>query len=191
MRIPRSALLGFVGMIAAVSAAAAVRGAEHRHGMPMNSDQGVPAPIRITMDDLHAHGGVPPGWSFAVPPGRAAEGRKVFVAMECFACHDVKDGDFPPPARTRRSPGPALTGMGAHHPAAYFAESILYPNRVIVQGDGYTGPDELSIMPSYADVMTLGQLIDLVAYLQSLRGDGMGEASHHPRAGAGGAAHVR
>jgi hypothetical protein len=81
--------------------------------------------------------------------------------------------------------------MGAHHPAAYFAESILYPNRVIVQGDGYTGPDELSIMPSYADVMTLGQLIDLVAYLQSLRGDGMGEASHHPRAGAGGAAHVR
>jgi mono/diheme cytochrome c family protein len=90
--------------------------------------------------------------------------------MECFACHDVKDGDFPAPTKTRRSPGPELTGMGDHHPAAYFAESILNPNRVIVRGEGYSGPDGLSTMPSYADVMTLGQLTNLVAYLQSLKG---------------------
>jgi hypothetical protein len=47
--------------------------------------------------------------------------------------------------------------MGSHHPAEYFAESIN-PTRVIVQGPGYTAPDELSKMPSYADSMALKQL---------------------------------
>ena len=41
-----------------------------------------PATIRITMDDLHKQGGVPRGWKFLMPMGDAAEGRKVFVAME-------------------------------------------------------------------------------------------------------------
>ena len=44
--------------------------------------------------------------------------------------------------------------MGSHHPAEYFAESILNPNRVIVQGAGYTGEDGLSKMPSYAVLET-------------------------------------
>lgn len=49
-----------------------------------------PPPIRVTMKDLHAHGGVPPGWKFLMPPGDATEGRKVFTSMECYACHEVK-----------------------------------------------------------------------------------------------------
>ena len=66
--------------------------------------------------------------------------------------------------------------MGAHHPAEYFAESVVNPNRVIVLGTGYTGADGLSKMPSYADTMTLRQLVDLVAYLKSLT---TGEMPHH------------
>ena len=42
-----------------------------------------PAPIRITMSALHAQGGVPRGWKFLIPRGDAADGRKVFVSMEC------------------------------------------------------------------------------------------------------------
>jgi hypothetical protein len=42
--------------------------------------------------------------------------------------------------------GPELTGMGGHHPAEYFAESLLTPNAVIVKGPGYAGPDGRSIM---------------------------------------------
>jgi len=127
-----------------------------------------PAPIRATMNDLHMHGGVPPGWTFLLPPGEATEGRKVFVSMECFACHQVKGENFPQASKTPRDKGPELTGMGSHHPAEYFAESILNPNRVIVEGAGYTGSDGLSKMPSYADTMTLKQLVDVVAYLTSL-----------------------
>ena len=131
-------------------------------------------PIHTTMKDLHAHGGVPPGWTFHVPAGDAAEGRKVFAAMECFVCHEVKGETFSATAKTPRGHGPDLTGMGAHHPAEYFAESIVNPNRVIVDGPGYTGPDGLSTMPSYGDTMTIKQLLDVVAYLTSLRsGDDM------------------
>ncbi len=136
-----------------------------------------PAPIRTTMEALHASGGVPKGWKFLVPPGDAAKGREVFVTMECFACHEVQGEDFPQNTKRDREPGPELTGMGSHHPAEYFAESIMNPNRVIVQGAGYTGADGLSKMPSYSETMTLQQLVDVVAYLKSLKG-GMSDMPH-------------
>jgi hypothetical protein len=98
-----------------------------------------PAPIRATMSQLHANGGVPRGWKFLLPPGDVMEGRKVFVALECFACHEVKGETFPDVSKTARDSGPELTGMGSHHPAEYFAESIMNPNRVIVEAPGYTG----------------------------------------------------
>ena len=121
---------------------------------------------------------MPRGWKFLIPRGDAADGRKVFVSMECFACHEVKGEDFPRESKTPRGAGPELTGMGSHHPAEYFAESILNPNRVIVEGTGYTGPDGLSKMPSYADTMTLKQLTDVVAYLKSLTGGEMAHGAH-------------
>ncbi len=71
---------------------------------------------------------------------------------------------FPPSAGL----GPDLTGAGEHHPAGYLLESVINPNAVIVQGRGYTGPDGLSSMPSYADRLAVQELLDLVAYLRSL-----------------------
>jgi mono/diheme cytochrome c family protein len=168
-------------LIGAVSLLAIAAHAQMSHMAPAGRQESAPPPIRATMSELHAHGGVPKGWNFLLPPGDAAEGRKVFVAMECFACHMVKGETFPQTSETQRDNGPELTGMGSHHPAEYFAESIINPNRVIVQGPGYTGPDSLSKMPSYADSMTLEQLIDVVAYLKSLTGGEMGDMAqgHH------------
>ena len=60
--------------------------------------------------------------------------------------------------------------MGDHHPAEYFAESILNPNAVTVTEPGYTGADGLSIMPDYRESLSAADLIDLVAYLKSLQG---------------------
>src|SRR5713101_5617377 len=75
-----------------------------------------PNPIRVTMEQLHAQGGL--------PRGDAAAGRKVFVALECFACHEIKGENFPDQSKTPRGAGLELTGMGAHHPAEYFTESV-------------------------------------------------------------------
>jgi mono/diheme cytochrome c family protein len=169
-------------MVSAVGVVLGVLGlvsvAAHGQMSHMTAGGAAPPPIRATMSELHAHGGVPPGWKFLMPPGDAMEGRKVFVALECFACHEVKGESFPQSSKTPRANGPELTGMGSHHPAEYFAESIVNPNRVIVQGPGYTAPDGLSKMPSYADSMTLKQLVDVVAYLKSLSGGGVVEGHH-------------
>jgi L-cysteine S-thiosulfotransferase len=169
---------GIVSAVAVIGLAVASSGIARGQmpGMDMaKKPPKAPAPIRTTMKELHAQGGVPRGWKFLIPPGDAAEGRKVFVALECFACHEVKGEAFPSASKTPRDAGPALTGMGSHHPPEYFAESIVNPNRVIITGSGYTGPDGRSKMPSYADTMTIQQLIDVVAYLRSLTG---GEMSH-------------
>ncbi|PYM15449.1 MAG: hypothetical protein DMD81_14955 [Candidatus Rokuibacteriota bacterium] len=124
-------------------------------------------PIHTTMEQLHESGGVPSGWSFAAPAGDEDRGRDVFTKLECFACHRVDGAAFPPPSR----PGPDLTTVGAHHPTGYLVESIMNPNAVIVDGPGYTGPDGRSIMPDYRDSLTIADLIDLVAYLESLTGN--------------------
>jgi len=121
-------------------------------------------PYRLTMEELHRHGGIPKGWVFRPAEGDPDRGRDVFVKLECFSCHAVQGESFPRPSR----PGPDLSGMGRHHPAGYLAESVMNPNAVIVEGPGYTGPDRLSTMPDYRDNLTLGELDDLVAYLKSL-----------------------
>ena len=68
-------------------------------------------------------------------------------------------------------PGPDLTGIGAHHPAGYLAESVLNPSAVVVEGPGYAAPDGSSTMPDYRAALTVEEFVDLVAYLQSLGGE--------------------
>lgn len=156
------------------SPGAAHEPAGHEH--PAQTGAKATEPIHITMEELHRLGGVPPGWKFTLPAGDPQAGRQVFITMECFSCHAVHGESFPA-GKTERRPGPDLTGMGQHHPPEYFAEAILEPNAVIITGPGYTGADGLSIMPSYRDLLTLQQWIDLVAYLESLTPKG-GHSSH-------------
>jgi uncharacterized protein involved in high-affinity Fe2+ transport len=131
-------------------------------------------PRRVSEEELHRHGGVPRGWKFSVPPGDAARGRELFGELECYKCHEIKTEKFPAPT-DGQSVGPELTGMGRIHPSEYIAESILFPNAVIVDEPGHTGPDGLSRMPSYADSLSLTQWLDLVAYLK-----GLTEGGEHP-----------
>src|SRR5438445_318949 len=127
---------------------------------------------KVTMEELHQTGGVPRGWKFALPVGDPAKGRQVFAELECSKCHAIQGESFPKTGGDAKNVGPELTGMGGQHPAEYFAESILSPNAVILDGPGYTGPDGKSIMPTYADSLSVTQLVDLVAFLKGLTGGG-------------------
>ncbi|PWB47748.1 MAG: hypothetical protein C3F12_03425 [Candidatus Methylomirabilota bacterium] len=119
---------------------------------------------------------IPPRWRFAIPAGDHHAGRQVFIDSECFKCHEVAGEDFPAPEAEQGDVGPALSGMGAMHPAEYFGETIIDPNASAVwrirhhkdEDKGYLGADGRSKMPSYNDSMTVQQLIDLIAYLKSL-----------------------
>ena len=142
------------------------------------------APIRITMDEMHRLGGVPKGWKFRIPDGDPDDGRKVFVEMQCHQCHAVQGERFSHVDRGPKDVGPDLSGMGSHHPPEYFAESVVNPNRVITIAEGYLAKDGSSIMPSYADVLTVQDLVDLVAYISSLKmGGSHAEQGHGPAHG--------
>jgi len=152
------------------------------HAGAQHAGHGASAPVspglrRFTMEELHRSGGVPRGWRFTLPAGDPAKGRQAFADLECYTCHAIQGERFPASGGDAKSVGPELTGMGTHHPAEYFAESILAPNAVILDGPGYVGPDGKSTMPSYADSLSVTQLLDLVAYLKSLTGDAGGH--HH------------
>ena len=184
---PRSRPAARLGLAAVFAlGAAALAAAQHTHAPapgPAGSTPGTPgaAPpaksVRITMEALHAAGGTPPGWRFTLPAGDAESGRRAFVDLKCYACHAIKGEQFPLGPGETATAGPDLTGMGAHHPPEYLAESIVNPNAVLVEGPGYIGADGRSIMPETPG-MTLAQLADLVAYLRAQgRSDAGGAAT--------------
>ena len=132
---------------------------------PANRPRAQPG-LRLSMAALHAQGGVPLGWQMTLPPGNAAAGRQAFVDFGCSSCHRVAGESFA--ADRGDQQGPELTGMGSHHPPTYFAEAILNPDALLIDGPGYVGSDGHSTMPSYPE-MTIGQLSDIVSYLTSLQ----------------------
>src|SRR5947208_16430320 len=71
-----------------------------------------------------------------------------------------------------RGIGPELSQMAGMHPPEFFAESIISPNAVIdpdAKKLGYVGEDGKSKMPDYNSVLTTKQVIDLAAYVGSLK----------------------
>jgi hypothetical protein len=139
--------------------------------------------VRISMDELHRAGGVPPRWRFTPAPGDPVAGRHAFLQLGCHTCHVVREPGGP--VATADGVGPELTGMGSHHPPEYFVEAIVNPDAVLVDAPGYVGPDGRSVMPAYPD-MTLGQLADVVAYLSSLKSDDPhAHHAHHQHAAPG------
>ncbi len=107
----------------------------------------------------------------------------MFVRLECYSCHEVKGEQFPAPGGVV---GPELSVMGPLHDAQYFAEAIINPNAVIEKGKGYEAADGTSKMPSFNELVTVQEVIDLVAYLKRLKPPAEPPASHGGRSGASG-----
>src|SRR5919108_6454839 len=106
MRYPLLRLTSSIAVLAGALTLLSTDGqAQMSHVAPSGGRPAAPPPIRASMSELHAHGGVPSGWKFLMPAGDATEGRKVFVTMECFACHEVKGERFPDSAKTPRGTG--------------------------------------------------------------------------------------
>jgi hypothetical protein len=170
--LPPNFLIVAALLVAAAGGGGPARGQGHAGHGAAPPAPGAPATpgTRITMDALHAAGGVPPGWRFTLPPGDPAAGRQVYVDFKCYACHAIKGEQFPLKPGETATAGPDLTGMARHHPTEYLVESLVNPSAVAIDAPGYVGGDGRSIMPA-TPAMTLAQLIDLVAYLKSQGGD--------------------
>ena len=106
---------------------------------------------------------------FSLPDGDPDVGKTTFMELKCTACHTVSGVDFAPPVEEPEvmvALGGEVTRIKTY---GELVTSIINPSHRLAKG--YAIPDILSEgeskMANYNDVLTVDQLIDLVAFLQS------------------------
>lgn len=106
---------------------------------------------------------------FRLPDGNAAKGQEIFVELECISCHRVSGLELPAPVE----PGPVTVILGGETQTiktyGELVSSIINPSHKLIRGypEETVSQDGKSLMRVYNDRMTVQQLIDLVAFLQS------------------------
>ena len=106
---------------------------------------------------------------FSLPEGNADAGQSAFVSLECTACHSVRGLDLPAP----QAEGPVKVVLGGRvsRVKSYgeLVTSIINPSHRLARRyrADEVSQEGQSLMTVYNDVMTVTQLIDLVAFLQA------------------------
>lgn len=115
--------------------------------------------------------GMTPVHGLYVPKGNPEAGRKAFQDMKCTACHWVaNDAELSQGGPVADKPGPLLGPKQAAFSRGWLADSIIAPSHTIApHSNGVSDQSELSRMGDFTETMTVRQLIDIVAYLRSLK----------------------
>ena len=109
------------------------------------------------------------GKGFHLPDGNVENGKAAFVELRCHICHRVVGVELPSPVAT--APTNIVLGGEVTRITTYgeLVTSVINPSHGLAPGfkkeqitDG-----KLSPMPEFNDRMTVRQMIDLVAFLQS------------------------
>jgi hypothetical protein len=101
------------------------------------------------------------------------QGRQAFLDLKCTACHAVpSERDFPAPVSA--NPGPPITPRVGSRDVSYLVTAIVAPSHTIspdssdaVVRAAFQG--RLLPMGDFSRVMTVRQLVDLEAYLRSIK----------------------
>ena len=106
---------------------------------------------------------------FTLPEGDVSAGQAVFTSMECTTCHNI---DGLPELRDGIDPEMTIELGGKTVQIATYGElvtSIINPSHKLAKGYPFSQIVEggESKMTNYNDVLTVSQLIDLVAFLQA------------------------
>jgi hypothetical protein len=104
--------------------------------------------------------------------GNAQAGRQAFADLKCTACHAVpSESDFPAPISA--NPGPPIDARVSGRDASYLTTAIVSPSHELSSGldDSVRAQlaGVLSPMGDFSHTMTVRQLIDLQAYLRSVK----------------------
>lgn len=107
-----------------------------------------------------------------LPSGDPSDGRQAFSDLRCTGCHRVAD-EPGLPAPVSDSAGPDLGPELAQQPLGILVTSIVAPSHAM---SIRTSPDTrervdgvLSPMGDCSEVMTVRQLLDILAYLEDVR----------------------
>ncbi len=107
---------------------------------------------------------------FSLPVGNVERGEEVFLSYDCLACHQLADYDAEFDADELEEPvslGGKVTRVKTY---AELVTSVINPSHRIASGysaDKLTDEAGESKMRNYNDIMTVTDLIDLVAFLES------------------------
>lgn len=106
---------------------------------------------------------------FALPEGNAENGQALFVSYGCTSCHTVRDISLPAPeveGPVRVSLGGGVSEMKSY---AELVTSVINPSHELIKRrrPEDVSEDGESLMMTYNDVMTVSELSDLVAFLDS------------------------
>lgn len=106
---------------------------------------------------------------FRLPDGDVDAGRAAFARVGCIQCHSVAGEDGPSLAQPRTIEVKLGGKVREVETYAQLVTSIIYPTHAIKDGDDPAFKDESgnSLMPDLTADMTVRELIDIAAYLQS------------------------
>jgi len=109
---------------------------------------------------------------FRLPEGDVEQGRAAFIALECVSCHTVEGADLPAPTLVDSPSRSVILGGQVFEVRTdgYLVTSIIHPSHRLALGferEQIATSTGESRMPDYSDIMTVRQMIDLVAFLQS------------------------
>jgi mono/diheme cytochrome c family protein len=105
---------------------------------------------------------------FSLPEGTPEAGKATFIALQCNACHSTPDVEQLVGASAEKISVRLGGEVGLVKTYADLVTSIINPSHRLARGypTDIVSIDGKSRMRNYNDVMTVEQLIDLVAYLQ-------------------------
>jgi hypothetical protein len=110
---------------------------------------------------------------FKLPDGNAANGKTAFTELKCYTCHIVPGATgIPAPGETIKAPVILGGEMAKVKTYSELVTSIIHPSHNLSPqlSKEWMGQAKLSPMGSFNRVMTVEQMIDLVAFLQPLYG---------------------
>lgn len=125
------------------------------------------AAIALLALGLAACGGVHSASGFRLPEnGDIERGKTAFAELKCDTCHTVDGVDFPAPTEL---PAVPLGGRVREvRTDGYLVTSIIHPShKLAARPVEETTVEGESRMPDFTNTMTVRQLVDLVALLQS------------------------
>lgn len=111
--------------------------------------------------------GVKSGAGFRLPEGDAEKGKAAFLALKCNTCHQVAGVDLPAPSSKGKLNvylGGEVTKLRSY---GELVTSVINPAHGLTPGFDKKLMDgaKQSPMPEFNEVMTVAQMIDLVAFL--------------------------
>lgn len=106
---------------------------------------------------------------FRLPDGSVEKGQAVFIELQCNTCHQISGLNMPAPVQT--GPVNIMLGGAVRSVKTYgeLVSSVVNPSHKLINSypADQVSKSGKSLMTVYNDRMTVQQLIDLVAFLQS------------------------